>query len=211
MGQLYMTRECKNGVLKVVHGDLAKQSADVIISPADNRLSGREGLDAEIHKVAGPELLEVCREIASSQRVLNQPPCQVGTAVKTNAYNLSAKHLLHVVGPDCRRPKQDENRRELLPLAYNALFEELNNLKGVKTVVSPPISMGVFAYPHREGARMTLEILLDWLDDPDRDSGIDEFILIVKEKNFISNMRTVYRENEDQLPGVDTTPLPGRR
>jgi len=56
-----------------------------------------------------------------------------------------------------------------------------------------------------------LEILLDWLDDPDRNCGIDEFILVVKEKNFISNMRTVYRENEDQLPGVDTTPIPGRR
>ena len=211
MVQLYMIRTCKNGVLKVIHGDLSKQSADVMISPADNRLSGREGLDAEIHNLAGPELLEVCRGIASTQRVLNQPPCQVGTAVKTKAFGLDAKHLIHVVGPDCRRPKQDENRRELLPLAYNALFDALSTIKGVKTVVSPPISMGVFAYPHREGARMTLEILLDWLDNTDRNDGITEFTLIVKEKNFISNMRTVYRENEDQLPGEDITPHPGRR
>ena len=25
------------------------------------------------------------------------------------------KHIIHVVGPDCRRPNQDEERRELLP------------------------------------------------------------------------------------------------
>ena len=29
--------------------------------------------------------------------------------------------------------------------------------------------------------------------------------IVVKEKNFIKNMRTVYRESEDQLPGIDTT------
>jgi hypothetical protein len=29
--------------------------------------------------------------------------------------------------------------------------------------------------------------------------------LIVKERNFINNMRTVYRESEDQFPGTDIT------
>ena len=30
--------------------------------------------------------------------------------------------------------------------------------------------------------------------------GIKEYNIVVKEKNFIKNMRTVYRESEDQLP-----------
>ena len=37
-------------------------------------------------------------------------------------------------------------------------------MKDVSTVISPPLSMGIFAYPHREGARLTLEILLGKMD-----------------------------------------------
>jgi hypothetical protein len=64
--------------------------------------------------------------------------------------------------------------------------------------------MGIFAYPHREGARLTLEIILDLLDG-EEDPGFSQYTIVVKERNFISNMRTVYRETEDQLPGIDTT------
>ena len=60
------------------------------------------------------------------------------------------------------------------------------------------------AYPHREGARLTLECLLGILNG-EEDPGIKEYNIIVKERNFIKNMRTVYRESEDQLPGTDTT------
>ena len=73
-------------------------------------------------------------------------------------------------------------------------------------IVSPPISMGIFGYPHREGARITLEVLLNHLDG-EEDPGFREFVLVIKERNFINNMRTVYRESEDQLPGVDTTSM----
>ena len=64
--------------------------------------------------------------------------------------------------------------------------------------------MGIFAYPSREGARLTLESLLGILDG-DEDPEIDEYTIIVKDRNFIGNMRTVYRESEDQLPGFDST------
>jgi hypothetical protein len=74
----------------------------------------------------------------------------------------------------------------------------------VTSVVAPPLSMGIFAYPHREGARLTLEIILSLLDG-EENPGISEYTIVVKERNFISNMRTVYRETEDQLPGIDTT------
>jgi O-acetyl-ADP-ribose deacetylase (regulator of RNase III) len=74
----------------------------------------------------------------------------------------------------------------------------------VKKIVAPPISMGIFGYPHREGARITLEVILSHLDGKE-DPTFNEYILVVKERNFISNMRTVYRESEDQLPGMDIT------
>ena len=83
-------------------------------------------------------------------------------------------------------------------------FDRVKEMKDVKTIVAPPISMGIFGYPHREGARITLEVLLKHLNG-EEDPGFNEYIMVIKERNFISNMRTVYRESEDQLPGIDTT------
>ena len=48
--------------------------------------------------------------------------------------------------------------------------------------------MGIFAYPSREGARLTLESLLGILDG-DEDPEIDEYTIIVKDRNFIGKSR----------------------
>ncbi len=201
-----MARTCRWGVVRVIGGDLHLQEADVVITPANNRLSGREGIDAQIHKAAGDELREFCRGVSVEQRKLNLPPCPVTTNVVSSPYNLKErfKHIIHVVSPDCRRPNQDESRRDLLPQTYHHLFDTLKGMKGIKVVMAPPLSMGVFAYPHREGARLTLETLLGIMDG-DEDPGVKEYNIVVKEKNFIKNMRTVYRESNDLLPGTDTT------
>lgn len=206
MAELYMARTCKWGTLRVVGGDVWKHEGDVLITPANNRLSGREGLDNMIHQKAGQELTQATRNICLEMRKINAPPCAVTHNVTTEPYALADrfKHIIHVVGPDCRRPNQDENRRELLPATYHNLFSTLRELRDVETVISPPLSMGVFAYPHREGARLTLETLLGLLDGEDN-PGVKTFTIVVKEKNFISNMRTVYREINDLLPGIDTT------
>tara|TARA_B100001996_G_scaffold381735_1_gene371798 strand:+ start:1793 stop:2419 length:627 start_codon:yes stop_codon:yes gene_type:complete len=206
MPELYMSRTCKWGILKVVGGDLWDHEGDVLITPANNRLSGREGLDSLVHAKAGEELTQVTRNICLEMRKINAPPCAVTNNVVTEPYALGSnfKHIIHAVGPDCRRPNQDESRRELLPQTYHNLFDTIKEIGNVKKIVSPPISMGIFGYPHREGARITLEVLLGHLDG-EEDPGFNEFWIVVKERNFISNMRTVYRESEDQLPGIDTT------
>ena len=174
MAELYMARTCKWGVLRVVGGDVWNHSGDVLITPANNRLSGREGLDALIHKKAGQELTDVTRNICLDMRKINAPPCAVTKNVVTEPYQLATnfKHIIHVVGPDCRRPNQDEARRTLLPETYANLFATLAEMD-VDSIISPPISMGIFAYPHREGARLTLEIILGLLDG-EEDPRFDE-------------------------------------
>ena len=201
-----MSRTCKWGILKVVGGDLWDHEGDVLVTPANNRLSGREGLDSLVHAKAGEELTQVTRNICLEMRKINAPPCAVTNNVVTEPFALGSnfKHIIHAVGPDCRRPNQDESRRELLPETYHNLFDTIKEIGNIKKVVSPPLSMGIFGYPHREGARITLEVLLSHLDG-EEDPGFNEFWIVVKERNFISNMRTVYRESEDQLPGIDTT------
>jgi len=203
VAELLMKRTCKNGILKVFYGDLSKHEADIIATPSDNRLSGREGIDAKVYDVAGEELREACKKIAIEQRKSNLPPCPVSTVKYNKAYNLSSKYLLHVVSPDCRRPVQDEKRRDLLPKTYSSMFTALKEKKNIKIVAAAPFSMDIFSYPHREGAKLTFSLLLEWLSS--EDCNIDEYHMIVINKNFIGAMRTVYRETEDQLPGRDTT------
>ena len=204
MSDVIIARECRHSMLRVIAGDLTRYEAQVAVTCASNRLAGREGLDAKMHTAAGEKLRETCVEIGKIQRAQNLQPCPVGTAVTTVAFDLPHEHLIHVVGPDCRRPSQDEGRRELIVKAYEAMFEEVAALGGVETIVCPPLSMGIYAYPHREGARMTMEILLGWLD-AEEEPGVNDFVLLVNDEMFVKNLKTVYRESEDQFPGVDCT------
>ena len=204
MAEVVIVRECQHGRVRVVFGDLPQVEGDVMIVPANNRLAGREGLDERMQQAAGPELREFCAGIAKERRKFNLQPCGVGEAVTTPAFNLPAKHIVHVVGPDCRRPTQDNFRRELLKKSYDAMFEAVEKLDPRETLVTPPLGMDVFAYPHREGARMTMEIVLEWMDAED-DPGVDMVLIVTNENNFLTNMKTVYRESEDRFPGVDRT------
>ena len=204
MAEVVIVRECQHGQVRVLFGNLPHVEGDVMVIPANNRLAGREGLDERLQQAAGPELREFCAGIARERRKFNLQPCGIGEAVTTPTFNLPAKHLVHVVGPDCRRPTQDNFRRELLKKSYEALFEVVEKLDPRGTLVTPPLGMDVFAYPHREGARMTMEIILEWMDGDD-DPGVDMVLIVTNENNFLTNMKTVYRESEDRFPGVDRT------
>ena len=46
--------------------------------------------------------------------------------------------------------------------------------------------MDVFSYPHREGARKTMEIILGVLDG-EEDPGIERMLLVTDDSNFINN------------------------
>ena len=204
MAETIIVRECRHGQVRVQFGNIIRVDGDIMVIPANNRLAGREGLDERMQLAAGDELRARCTEIAVERRKEGKQPCGVGEAVSTSGYNLPAENLVHVVAPDCRRPNQDNFRRELLVNSYNAMFDEISKLEPRKTVVTPPLGMDVFAYPHREGARMTMEIVLDWMDG-EEDPGVDMVLIVTDEVNFLNNMKTVYRESEDQFPGVDRT------
>ena len=79
-------------------------------------------------------------------------------------------HIIHAVGPDCRRPNRDEARQELLSETYANLFTTIQEVGDVSSVVSPPIRWACL--PTLTGKeRLTLQVLLEMMDG-EKDYGI---------------------------------------
>ena len=59
MADTIIVRECLHGQVRVMYGDLTKEEGDVLVTPANNRLAGREGVDEMVHQAAGLQCQEL--------------------------------------------------------------------------------------------------------------------------------------------------------
>jgi O-acetyl-ADP-ribose deacetylase (regulator of RNase III) len=84
------------GKVVVKVGDITKEAVDAIVNAANGTLMGGGGVDGAIHRAGGPEILKECEEI---RRVQHPDGLPTGQAVITTAGKMSAKHVIHTVGP----------------------------------------------------------------------------------------------------------------
>ena len=154
-------------VIKV--GDITKEDADAIVNAANGSLMGGGGVDGAIHRAGGPEILKECKEIRRAQYPDGLP---TGEAVVTIAGKMAAKHVIHTVGPVYGRGGKD--KAELLAACYrNSL--KLAAKEGLKTIVFPAISTGIYGYPLEEAAQVSSEAIEKFLV---LDSSIQEVRLV---------------------------------
>lgn len=138
--------------IRVVQGDITTMAVDAIVNAANESLRGGGGVDGAIHRAAGPGLLEECETLGGAK---------TGEAKITAGYNLPAKFVIHTPGPIYDRYGK-RKAEELLGSCYReSLMRAEEN--GVKTIVFPCISTGIFGYPKQEAARIAIATVTAFL------------------------------------------------
>lgn len=145
------------GFVRLERGDITRFAGDAIVNAANSGLLGGGGVDGAIHRAAGPRLLQECRAIV--ERIGRLP---AGHAVITSGANLTARHVIHTVGPVWHGGAAGE--AETLASAYRESMRLVRE-HGLRTVAFPSISTGAYGYPVGSAASIALRTILDTLED----------------------------------------------
>jgi O-acetyl-ADP-ribose deacetylase (regulator of RNase III) len=137
--------------IELALGDITREHVDAIVNAANSRLRGGGGVDGAIHRAGGPEIMTECRKIGY---------CAPGEAVITGAGRLSARFVIHAVGPIWTGGGADE---ELLLASCHERALELAREHGCRTVAFPAISTGAYGYPPQLAAAVALAATSDAL------------------------------------------------
>ncbi|HEY0077526.1 MAG TPA: O-acetyl-ADP-ribose deacetylase [Pyrinomonadaceae bacterium] len=153
--------EFLNGRIRVLVGDITRQSVDAIVNAANSSLLGGAGVDGAIHRAGGASILEECREIRRTRLPEGLP---TGEAVLTTAGLLPARCVIHTVGPVWGQHGGRE--AELLAACYrNSLALAVEH--GLVSIAFPAISTGAYGYPRDEAAQVSSQALAEFLSADD--------------------------------------------
>jgi O-acetyl-ADP-ribose deacetylase (regulator of RNase III) len=163
-----MKATVNKSVLELVQGDITQQDTEAVVNAANKSLLGGGGVDGAIHRGAGPQLLAECRTLGG---------CETGDAKITKGYQLSAKHVIHTVGPVYRQGS--EKVRDLLASAYRRSLEVATE-NGLKSLAFPSISTGAYGYPLDEAASIAITTVIGYLEECE-DIRLVRFVLFGSE------------------------------
>jgi O-acetyl-ADP-ribose deacetylase (regulator of RNase III) len=138
--------------VELVEGDVTAQAADAIVNAANSSLLGGGGVDGAIHRNGGPAILAECRALRATRYPDGLP---AGEAVATTAGELSARWVIHTVGP-VYNPGRDLSG--ILRGCYKSSLAVADEL-GAKTLAFPLISAGAFGWPLEDAVRQALSAL----------------------------------------------------
>ncbi|MDE0443464.1 MAG: O-acetyl-ADP-ribose deacetylase [Gammaproteobacteria bacterium] len=148
------------GRVAVKVGDITREDADALVNAANESLMGGGGVDGAIHRAGGPAILEECKAIRYSRYPKGLP---TGEAVLTTAGRMTARHVIHTVGPVYGSVDAEA---KLAKCYRNCLAVAVDH--GLATIAFPAISTGVYGYPREEAAIVSSRAIQVHLDESPR-------------------------------------------
>ncbi len=136
-------------------GDITEYKADCVVNAARTSLLGGGGVDGAIHKKAGTELKEYCKNLGG---------CKVGEAKLSPAFNLPARFIIHTVGPRYLF-KNDSEINHLKECYHNSLV--IANQEKYESLVFSNISTGAYGFPKDLAAKISFEVVSSFLMNND--------------------------------------------
>ena len=131
---------------QIIRNDITKVKADAIVNTANPEPAIGRGTDSAVYKAAGERRL-----LAERKKIGNIAP---GAAAYTRAFRLSAKYIIHTVGPAWNGGDQGE--REILRACYTNSLALAAELK-CGSIAFPLIATGVYGFPKDEALRIALD------------------------------------------------------
>ncbi len=162
----------KEGVISVWQGDITRLAVDAIVNAANSQMLGcfipmHTCIDNCIHTFAGIQLRAECNRQMNRMRMKYGQNYEQPTAVPmlTDAYNLPAKKVIHIVGPVVNGKLTPALEQELADCYTNTL--DLCAENGLRSVAFCCISTGVFHFPPERAAQIAAKTVRKWLVDHD--------------------------------------------
>ena len=161
--------EIKDGI-SIWQGDITRLAVDAIVNAANSQMLGcfvpmHTCIDNCIHTFAGVQLRAECSRKMNELRARYGRNYEQPTAVPilTEAYNLPAKKVIHIVGPIVEYGLTKDLEEKLADCYRNTLDMCLEN--GLRTVAFCCISTGVFRFPNKRAAEIAVQTVTEWLSD----------------------------------------------
>jgi O-acetyl-ADP-ribose deacetylase len=135
--------------------DLTEENTDAIVNAANSYLLGGGGVDGAIHDAGGPAIVAECRKIVAEIGTLS-----AGKAVITTGGRLSAKYVIHTVGPIYRGG--EPGVAEALASCHRESVR-LADDHALASLAFPAISTGAYGYPVTEAAPIAISATIEAL------------------------------------------------
>ena len=156
--------------IAVWQGDITRLAVDAIVNAANSQMLGcfipmHTCIDNCIHTFAGIQLREECSRKMDQLKIRYGRDYEQPTAVPmlTDAYNLPAKKVVHIVGPIVQHKLTPALEKDLEYCYRNTLDMCMEN--GLKSAAFCCISTGVFRFPNKRAAEIAVQAVQEWLEE----------------------------------------------
>ena len=167
------------GILSIWQGDITRLQVDAIVNAANSQMLGcfvpmHTCIDNCIHTFAGVQLRAECARQMNLLRARYGNDYEQPTAIPmlTDAYNLPAKKVIHIVGPIVEGRLTPAHETQLANCYRNTL--EICAANGLRSVAFCCVSTGVFHFRSDRAAAIAVETVTEWLE---RHEGVMDCVI----------------------------------